>query len=196
MHKGRFREDLLARINLWIYRLPSLRERIEDLEVNLDYELERFAQKVGALVSFNKAARSRYLKFAYSNEATWRANFRDLNASMTRMATLAPGGRITEEVVIEEIERLRHDWSASTQEWDPRTQTAQFLDTEAHAQLDLFEHIQLAGIARICGEVSSMAEAGRRLFDQSREQKKSINDSHRLRQLLAKYELTFKQLQR
>ncbi|MCP4043277.1 MAG: AAA family ATPase, partial [Gammaproteobacteria bacterium] len=195
VRRGRFREDLLARINLWTYRLPPLRDRMEDLEVNLDYELERFAQRAGTLVSFNKAARNLYLKFAHSGEATWHANFRDLNASMTRMATLAPGGRITQEVVHEEIERLRHDWSAPTQEWDPRAHTARFLEPELHAQLDLFEHIQLAGIARICRGSGSMAEAGRRLFDRSREQKKSANDSHRLRQLLARYGLTFMQFQ-
>jgi len=194
-HQGKFREDLLARINLWTYRLPSLKERIEDLEVNLDYELERFSQKTGTLVSFNKPAREHYLKFAYSPAATWRANFRDLNASITRMATLAPGGRITEDSVAEEIQRLQHDWSASSpQTTDPKTITAQFLNADTHTKLDLFEHIQLAGIIKICQSANSMAEAGRLLFDQSRHQKKSVNDSHRLKQLLAKYGLTFKEL--
>jgi transcriptional regulatory protein RtcR len=191
----KFREDLLARINLWTYRLPSLKERIEDLEVNLDYELERFAEKAGGkLISFNKTARSRYMKFAHSSEATWRANFRDLNASITRMATLSDGGRITIDVVDEEIQRLKHDWSATSEESNPKVITARFLSGEIHASLDLFEHIQLAGIAKICKNTHSMAEAGRVLFDQSREQKKSINDSHRLKQLLSKYGLTFKQL--
>lgn len=185
--QGKFREDLLARINLWTYRLPSLKERIEDLEVNLDYELDRFAQKAGSLVSFNKAARMHYLKFAYNIDAIWRANFRDLNASVTRMATLADGGRITEDVVDDEIQRLKHDWSATSQEWNPKAITAKFLDEKTHAKLDLFEHIQLAGIARVCKNAKSMAEAGRILFDQSREQKKSVNDSHRLKQLLGKY---------
>ncbi len=194
IRKGQFREDLLARINLWTYRLPSLKERMEDLEVNLDYELERFAQKAGSLVSFNKAARKRYLKFAHSAEATWRANFRDLNASTTRMATLSDGGRITEDVVTDEILRLKHDWAATSQEWDPKSITAKFIDEETHARLDLFEHIQLAGIATVCKQTSSMAEAGRMLFDQSREQKTSVNDSHRLKQLLGKYDLEFKQL--
>lgn len=189
--EGKFREDLLARINLWTYRLPSLKERIEDLEVNLDYELERFAKKAGTLVSFNKVSRNRYLRFAHSPEATWRANFRDLNASVTRMATLADGGRITEEVVDEEIARLQHDWRATVQEIDPKAITSQLLDPEIHSQLDLFEHIQLAGIAQICRHAGSMAEAGRTLFDKSREQKKSVNDSHRLRQLLGKYDLEF-----
>lgn len=194
--EGRFREDLLARINLWTYRLPSLKERMEDLEVNLEYELERFAQKAGSLVSFNKNAREHYLKFAHSPEASWRANFRDLNASVTRMATLADGGRITESVVKEEITRLRRDWSATGHEnRDPKAITARFLSPEAHGKLDLFEHIQLAGIAQACQSSRSMAEAGRTLFDQSRQQKKSANDSHRLKQLLAKYGLEFEQLQ-
>lgn len=192
--QGKFREDLLARINLWTYRLPSLKERIEDLEVNLDYELDRFAQKAGSLVSFNKAARNRYLKFALSPEATWRANFRDLNASVTRMATLADGGRITEEVVDDEIRRLKHDWTAISNEWNPKSITVKFLDEETHARLDLFEHIQLAGIANVCKHSKSMAEAGRVLFDKSREQKKTVNDSHRLKQLLGKYNVEFKQL--
>jgi transcriptional regulatory protein RtcR len=40
---GRFREDLFARLNLWTFRLPSLAERPEDIEPNLDYEMDRFA---------------------------------------------------------------------------------------------------------------------------------------------------------
>lgn len=194
VQKGRFREDLLARINLWTYRLPSLKERIEDFEVNLDYELDRFAQKAGSLVSFNKAARQSYMAFTYSDEATWAANFRDLNASVTRMCTLAPGGRITEDVVKEEIERLRHDWRVTKKNSSARDITAEFLDTEIHARLDLFEHIQLAGIIQICRQSNSMAQAGRKLFDQSREMKKTSNDSHRVRQLLAKYDLLFSDL--
>ncbi|TAK63906.1 hypothetical protein [Methylobacter sp.] len=51
--------------------------------------------------------REQYLKFARSAQALWRANFRDLNSSITRMATSAMGGRITEELVAEEISRLQ-----------------------------------------------------------------------------------------
>src|SRR5690606_29133174 len=35
---GGFRDDLLARINLWSFPLPGLRERPEDIEPNLTYE--------------------------------------------------------------------------------------------------------------------------------------------------------------
>ena len=43
--------------------------------------------------------------------AKWSANFRDLNACITRRATLASGGCITTEVLAGELGRLRHLWS-------------------------------------------------------------------------------------
>lgn len=108
---GRFREDLLARINLWTFELPPLRDRPEDLEPNLAYELEQFAKREGRSVRFNREARERFLTFATSPEATWNGNFRDLNAAVTRMATLSAGGRITVEVVDEEVDRLNRQWA-------------------------------------------------------------------------------------
>lgn len=110
---GRFREDLLARINLWTFELPPLRARTEDIEPNLDYELEAFATRRGQFARFNREARRRFLDFAASPEALWTHNFRDLSAAVTRMATLAPGGRITEAIVAEEIARLRAAWQGT-----------------------------------------------------------------------------------
>ena len=45
---GRFRSDLLARIDLWSFELPGLAERREDIEPNLEYELNRYAEKAGS----------------------------------------------------------------------------------------------------------------------------------------------------
>jgi len=193
--EGKFRADLLARIDLWTYRLPSLRERIEDLEPNIDFELEAFSRKSGHLVSFNKAARERYLNFGHSAEASWSANFRDLNASILRMGTLADGGRITIEVVEEEIQRLRIKWQASINESSLLLARIEALLGPGNvAQMDYYEQIKLAGLIQVCEKSSSMAEAGRRLFQVSRTAKKSNNDSHRVRQLLEKYGLKFEQL--
>ena len=50
------------------------------------------------------------LAFASSGEAAWQGNFRELSASITRMATLADSGRIDEAQVEEEITRLRRAW--------------------------------------------------------------------------------------
>src|SRR5215469_11266817 len=109
--EGRFREDLLARINLWTFSLPGLQSRPEDIEPNLQFELDQYAQKTGNHVTFSKEARKRFLDFARSPNAAWRGNFRDLNAAVARMATLALGGRISVEIVDEETERLKHSWA-------------------------------------------------------------------------------------
>ena len=61
---GRFREDLLARINLWTFTMPGLRARPEDIEPNLQFELDQFAQRTSHHVTFNKEARDRFLDFA------------------------------------------------------------------------------------------------------------------------------------
>ena len=99
VREGRFREDLLARMNLWTFRLPGLAERPEDIEPNLDYELEQFARRSSLRATLSKEVRERFLSFARSPAARWSANFRDLNACVTRMGTLSPGGRITPEIL-------------------------------------------------------------------------------------------------
>src|SRR5262245_29403369 len=107
---GKFREDLLARINLWVFALPALRERREDIEPNIDYELERFADAHDLRVRFNVEARREYLAFATASQSVWSGNFRELSASITRLATLADAGRITLELVRDEIARLGESW--------------------------------------------------------------------------------------
>src|SRR5262249_29220012 len=47
VREGRFREDLLARINLWTFSLPGLASRREDVEPNLQFELDQYARKTG-----------------------------------------------------------------------------------------------------------------------------------------------------
>ncbi|MBK8454287.1 MAG: RNA repair transcriptional activator RtcR [Thiofilum sp.] len=195
--QGLFREDLLARINLWSYTLPSLKERIEDLEPNIEHELQQFTYKMGYKVSFNQAAREKYLNFAHSLEALWQANFRDLNSSITRMATLASGGRINEDIVQGEIARLRSDWSGYQAQRTDSADTAlllQVLDGEALEQIDVFDRVQLAAVIKVCRQCKTLAEAGRTLFQVSRTQKTSSNDSHRVRAYLQRFGLTFEQV--
>ncbi|WP_238474174.1 RNA repair transcriptional activator RtcR family protein [Altericroceibacterium spongiae] len=113
---GNFREDLFARLNFWTFALPGLAERREDIESNLDYELERFAEREGTRVTINKEARDGYFAFAESPSARWQGNFRDLAASVTRMATLCPTGRIDRDAVDFETGRLARLWSGDKAE--------------------------------------------------------------------------------
>ena len=186
--QGRFREDLLARLNLWIFRLPGLRERREDIEPNLSFELQRYAETNGDTVTFNKEARERYLSFATSPDALWLANFRDLGASVTRMGTLAHSGRITEAIVMEEIERLKGRWRRDEPNADA-TEIAGLIGRERLEDIDLFDQAQLATVIRVCRQSRSMSEAGRKLFAVSRLAKASNNDADRLKKYLVRYGL-------
>ncbi|MEN0036966.1 MAG: RNA repair transcriptional activator RtcR [Cellvibrio sp.] len=195
VRQGLFREDLLARINLWTYELPSLKERIEDLEPNIEHELQKFTRNAGYKVNFNKGARDQYLQFANSSQALWRANFRDLNSSITRMATLAVGGRITEALVDGEIVRLQQAWSGFQASLQLHADlVADVLSPEQLSELDLFDRLQLNEVIKVCRNSRSLAEAGRVLFNASREKKSSANDSHRVKQYLQKFGLTFQML--
>ena len=202
--QGTFREDLLARINLWHFRLPGLAQRPEDVEPNLDYELDCHAGRSGKQTRFNREARELFLTLATAPEALWRGNFRDLSAGIMRMATLAHGGRITAEIVREEWQRLHTGWQrlsfggehldalAGGQEGTSLHEDAALLQEvlgERFHELDLFDRPQLACVIRACREARSLSEAGRLLFAESRKKKARPNDADRLRKYLASFDL-------
>ncbi|GHU11383.1 transcriptional regulator [Betaproteobacteria bacterium] len=195
VREGRFREDLYARINLWTFALPGLAERPEDIEPNLDYELERYAEREGVQVRFNVEARRRYLAFACSDAARWTGNFRELTSSLTRLATLATGGRITETDVTRETERLRATWDESKSSHAHFEDLVQATLGDAAATLDLFDRCQLQTVLTACRHANSLSEAGRVLFAQSRQQKKQANDADRLRKYLLRFGLDWEQVQ-
>lgn len=185
---GNFREDLLARLNLWTFQLPGLNQRREDIEPNVDYELERIMASENRFVRFSQEARSSYLTYATSPAAKWTANFRDLSGSITRMATLAPGGRIGKAEVQDEITTLQSRWQRNSGESFPLVSAT--LGEQADS-LDLFEKPQLEKVLEVCREANSLSSAGRTLFALSRLEKKQPNDADRLKKYLAKYSLSW-----
>jgi transcriptional regulatory protein RtcR len=202
IRRGEFREDLLARLNLWTFRLPGLNERPEDIEPNLDYELDRFTRENGRRVTFNKEARNRFLKFATSSDAPWTANFRDLGAAVTRMATLASSGRIDAPLVDSEIERLSLSWGKSQSGHRDRQDWQELLPPELLSvagngpsqAIDKFDQVQLLEVLRQCRRARTISEAGRLLFGTSRTEKTKANDADRLRKYLARFELDWRLL--
>jgi transcriptional regulatory protein RtcR len=195
VHEGRFREDLLARIDLWTFELPSLKERPEDLEPNLDYELERLAEREGRRVSLGREARERFLAFATGPKGLWPANFRDFSAAVRRMATLATGGRLTAAVVDEEIARLEAAWArGAPPPHASETRLLALLGAERFEALDRFERVQLADAVEACRGATSLSEAGRTLFGASRRRRASTNDADRLRKYLLRHGLSFADL--
>ena len=209
---GEFRADLFARLNTWTFFLPSLKDRIEDLPANIDYELARLGSEQQYQYRFEPEARAYFEAFAMSQAATWQGNFRDLSASMTRLTTLCEGKMIRMPDVKAEIIRLKHLWALpnSVQHQADKTYAPSLTEQQAHADtvlsrhllsddkdaLDPFDAVQLAYVIEVCYQHSSQAAAGRYLYANSRNQLKSNNDSDRLRKYLLKFGLRFDGLKR
>jgi transcriptional regulatory protein RtcR len=202
---GLFRDDLLARIQLWTFRLPALAERREDIPANIAYELQEVAVRTGKEVQFNREAYDKFVRFAQSAQTPWLGNFRDLSASISRMSTLASGARIAVADVDEEIERLQSGWGyahtseAVSQSPALSAQSAvavlqRYLSAGQLAGLDPVEQVELAYVLQVAAASRSMAEAGRQLYAVSRLQKSSQNDSARLQKYLARFNLSWQSI--
>ena len=128
-----------------------------------------------------------FLGFATGPEGEWRSNFRDFAGCLRRMATLSEGSRISIALVQEEILRLQTQWARLSQEGGDRGQRV--VQVLANRELDLFDMAQLEQVLTVVQAAPSQAEAGRRLFAVSREERSSQNDGDRLRKYLARFDL-------
>jgi transcriptional regulatory protein RtcR len=148
-------------------------------------------------VRFNAEAKAQYLRFAQSSEASWSGNFRDLSASVTRLATLADGGRITTTQVDAEVLRLRWLWQrgpsskALPSSSGPGGSLDGLLPEQTLADMDLFDKLQLEAVVAACRQCRTLSDAGRKLFHQSRTQRSVVNDADRLRKYLQKFGLSW-----
>lgn len=190
--EGLFRQDLLSRLTAWTFEIPPLRQRRDDIDPNLIFELAQAEKELGVQYGFNLDARERYLKFCRDPGTLWPGNFRDFGASVRRMCVLAARGRITRPMVEDEIRRLHDLWSASERDADQKL-LADLLGRQAN-EIDLFDRAQLAEVIRTCRQSTSLSEAGRSLFAQSRNRRKSTNDADRLRKYLAKHGLEWERV--
>ncbi len=184
--EGKFRADLLSRLNIWTFHLPPLRDRREDIEVNMRHELHQAEQKLGSRIGFNADASEAWLRFARAPDTTWPGNFRDFGGAILRLCTLAPRGRVTLNQVNEEIVALKRRWDNETKDDD-----AALVSAFVNREIDPFDVPQLAYVLRACQTSTTLSEAGRKLYAVSRTQRSSVNDSDRVRKYLARFDLTW-----
>ena len=141
-------------------------------------------------MTLSREVREQFLTFARGPEARWNANFRDLNAAVTRMATLAEGGRITAAGLTDELARLRAAWSGPQAAASDEILLT-VLGEERLGKIDPFDQAQLAHVVNVCRESRNQSEAGRQLFRVSRLERKHTNDADRLGKYLARFGLTW-----
>ena len=114
-------------------------------------------------------------------------------SAVVRMATMAQGGRISTEIVEEEIQRLGTSW-ASLERQASEGILPTLLNSDQLAQIDVFHRAQLAHVVQICQQSRSLSDAGRKLFGASRAKKTSTNDTDRLRKYLARFGIEWTQI--
>lgn len=187
--EGLFRRDLLARIDTFHFEMPDLQNRPEDFEPNLNRELEKFEEENNVQIRITNEAKSKYLNFAKLPTSIWSGNFRDLNASVIRMATFAEDGVITETVVDNEIVNLTKKWIDISNKHFPFMEKV--LGEKKIKEIDTFYHNQLEEVIKVCFESSSRSEAGQKLYNVSRNKKKTVNDVDRLSKFLKVFNLSW-----
>src|SRR4029453_13380275 len=116
-----------------------------------------------------------------------------LGRAFPRMCRVRGGGRITAEIVDEEISRLRTLWRSGASPSDD-SPLAALLASEGLDGLDFFDRLQLEAVVRAARSCRTLSEAGRLLFAQSRAKKAMPNDADRVRKYLARFGLSWDRL--
>ena len=92
--KGRFREDLLFRLNVVNLKLPALRERPNDIRVLAEHFVRRYADLNGVPARPLSASAMEELQ-----ACAWRGNVRELENTIHRAVLLASGSEIGSEAI-------------------------------------------------------------------------------------------------
>ncbi len=108
--KGEFREDLYYRINVINVQLPSLRERVEDIPILMDFFLEKRCAESGVpLKTFAKKTLEKMIDYP------WPGNVRELENEIERLCVLAGDDKmITPDILNQRI--LDHGESQEARE--------------------------------------------------------------------------------
>jgi DNA-binding NtrC family response regulator len=93
--KGRFREDLLFRLNVLNLRVPPLRQRPADIEVLANHFVKKYAIANGVPVRPISSDALTELQ-----QSPWRGNVRELENTMHRAVLLATGTDISPEAIL------------------------------------------------------------------------------------------------
>lgn len=146
--EGRFRQDLLYRINTVEIRLPALRERSDDIPLLANYYLKHFAQKYKRSLTISDHDMSALCQYA------WPGNVRELAHAIERAVILTEGDKLDISSVV------GNSTSVST---DENTQSTEVLNNVAQYDtfdLDILEQRTVrAALKHHQGNVSHAAKA-------------------------------------
>ena len=85
---GKFREDLFYRLNVFPIELPSLKERLDDVPLLLQDQMDKLQQEKRGSVQMTESA------MAALSEYSWPGNVRELANLVERLSILYPQGTV------------------------------------------------------------------------------------------------------
>jgi formate hydrogenlyase transcriptional activator len=86
VRKGRFRQDLYYRLNIFPITVPPLRQRKEDIPLLVQAFIERYARKLGKQITSIQKETMKALQ-----DYPWPGNVRELESVLERAVILCPG---------------------------------------------------------------------------------------------------------
>ncbi|MES9995628.1 sigma 54-interacting transcriptional regulator [Desulfovibrio aminophilus] len=98
VEQGRFREDLYYRLNVFPIRVPSLRERKEDLELLINHFLRKVAKEYGRKLNFTAEALGALKTY------DWPGNVRELENMVERLAIMAVDETVDLKLLLSQLE--------------------------------------------------------------------------------------------
>jgi len=155
VEKGNFRQDLYYRLNVIKIKLPSLRERPEDIPLQFSYFMEQTSQKMEMPVPQVEAA-----VLGYLCRYNWPGNVRELQNVVERMINISNGKQITvqhlpNEILYDHLSRVDGPVFIP----GPTESASQHRERQkqSRAQLDQLEIIRL--LALYGGNITQVAQA-------------------------------------
>ena len=86
VRRGRFRQDLFYRLNVFPITVPPLRQRREDIPVMVQAFIERYSRKLGKQITSIQKETMKALQ-----DYPWPGNVRELESILERAVILCPG---------------------------------------------------------------------------------------------------------
>jgi two-component system nitrogen regulation response regulator GlnG len=121
VREGRFREDLLYRLNIIRIKIPPLRERREDIPLLLKFYMSKEAKSLGLEEKQFEKEVERFL-----SNLSWPGNVRQLKSLCTWLTIMAPGKVVhMEDLPLElksgpqtlEVGAEEQDWQTPLRHW-------------------------------------------------------------------------------
>ncbi|HEX3704196.1 MAG TPA: sigma 54-interacting transcriptional regulator [Vicinamibacterales bacterium] len=148
---GTFRQDLFYRLNVFPIRVPSLRERADDIPLLVEYLIERYATKAGKRI--RRISRSTLTLFqAYD----WPGNIRELQNVIERAVILCDGDTFS----VDETWLTRDSRAAAGPSISIGTSLPQHQHLQSETERQMIEAALAVTRGRIAGAKGAAAKLG------------------------------------